>query len=271
VIAFDDARSALRLTAALASAGIVLVSIRHVSLWRWYTPNGVYPWRFPDERPSSRGARIAAVILEHPGLTLLLALRGGSAIWTIVAASAAGPLGMPVTILLITTLVKKWRLRLMGDEAEVMSSVVLFALAFHAWRPHDQVVAEIVAWFIAAQLCLAYFGAGLAKLDSPAWRRGDALARLFAGSALRNPALADWLLRHPVAGRLASHAAIGLQLGFWIGLLVPPALPVFLAAGFLFHLGIGLALGLWSFLWAFVAAYPAAVFVASRVSRALWT
>jgi hypothetical protein len=267
----DDAAGAYRWMAVLTGSGIFWSACRLVALWRWYGPGGFYPWKFPDERPQTRAGRLAALVLEHPGLTILLGIRGLSGAWTSVAALLGYPTLVPVTLLLVTTLVKKWRLRWISEEAEVMNTIILFPLAFHVWRPDDMFVAHAGLWFISGQVCLAYFGAGWSKLRAAAWTMGVALTRILDGSALRSPALAAALARRPGLGRLLCRATIALELLLPLGPLLPrPALLILLGAGGVFHVSIAVLLGLGSFMWAFLATYPALLFTNRQIAEVLW-
>lgn len=259
---FDDPAVTFRLVAAGAGAGIFFMTLRHLAMWRWYSPDGVYPWRLLDERPRAWRERVASRLLEHPGLTAILFMRGAAAAWT-AAAALIGPSGAaPVTLLVVTSLLKQWRLRLISEEAEVMNLMILIPLLFHAWRPDDSLVAVAGLWFIGAQVSLAYLGAGLSKLSSTSWRSGVALTRIVDSSLLRNPRMARVLSERRWLGHLLCWGTIGLELLFPLALVLPPlGLAVLLAAGVVFHLSIAVAFGLGSFLWAFLATYPALVFV----------
>jgi vitamin K-dependent gamma-carboxylase-like protein len=267
VSALDDPARAYRIVAAIAGTGVFWITLRHLALWRWFRPDGVYPWRLPGERAATGRRQRPHLLLEHPGLTAVLFVRGAAAAWTAVAAATGAPERLPVTLLLAATLIKKWRLPLISEEAEVMNVMILFPLFFHTWAPHDDVVARAGLWFIAAQVCLAYFGAGFSKLRSASWRSGVALAQILDGSLVRNPRLGR-LFNGGAAGKLACWGTIALELAFPFAPLLPqPALFALLGAGAAFHLAIAATFGLGSFLWAFLATYPAVIFVNAEISR----
>lgn len=266
-----EAAHAYQWIAVLAGIGIFWSGCRHVALWRWYRPNGLYPWRFPDDRPQTPAGRLAAAVLEHPGLTLILGARGLAGAWTGVAALLELPMLVPVTLLLATTLIRKWRLRWMSEEAEVMNMIILVPLTFHVWRPGDEFVAVAGLWFISAQVCLAYFGAGWSKLRSETWTTGVALTRILAGSMLRSPALARALAARPGLERRLCRGTIALELLLAVAPIgPPPALRILLAAGGAFHATIAVVLGLGSFMWAFLATYPALLFTNRQIAEVLW-
>jgi hypothetical protein len=115
--------------------------------------------------------------------------------------------------------------------------------------------------YIAAQLMLSYFLAGLAKLRAPRWRRGQALPRLLRAHQYAVPGA----LQRVLAPRRRALAASWLVMLFegafpgalWLG---PRGCAGVLACGAIFHLLNAAGLGLNRFFWAWLAAYPALLF-----------
>ena len=111
--------------------------------------------------------------------------------------------------------------------------------------------------FIAAQLGLSYFVAGLAKLSSPIWRSGEALPRVFRTRVYGNDWLCCYLIRFNGVAILGSWSLMILEILFPFGFLAPtPVLYFLMALMGAFHLASAVLMGLNSFLPAFVACYP---------------
>jgi hypothetical protein len=66
------------------------------------------------------------------------------------------------------------------DGAYQMSLVVLFALSIANLSGIYSTLSSICLWFIAGELILSYFIAGLNKIISPIWRNSHALAAIFS-------------------------------------------------------------------------------------------
>ncbi|MET0287581.1 MAG: hypothetical protein ABW352_24045 [Polyangiales bacterium] len=130
--------------------------------------------------------------------------------------------------------------------SDAMTLVVLLGLALaRTFSP------RLGLAYIAAQLVLSYFLAGLFKLRDPAWRDGSALPRLLAAPQYRSAAL------HVPFARVAGYAVIVFECAFPLALLDAQAAWAFTVAGITFHVLNARVLGLNRFLWAWLAAYPA--------------
>ncbi len=103
--------------------------------------------------------------------------------------------------------------------------------------------------YIAAQLVLSYFLAGVFKLRDPAWRNGSALPALLAAPQYRSTPFR--------APRLAGYAVLAFECMFPLALLDIRLSWLFAITALLFHTLNARVLGLNRFLWAWLAAYPA--------------
>jgi hypothetical protein len=118
-----------------------------------------------------------------------------------------------------------------------------------------------VAFFLAAELALAYTTAGAYKAASPFWQKGKALLSITRTRAFGHPQVSKLLNRHPLLSRYSELALVLWESGFLIALIAPrPVLWMMLAAGLVFHLSCAWVMGLNTFLWAFAAGYPCVIF-----------
>lgn len=175
-----------------------------------------------------------------------------------VALLVAGPGPWAVLALLTHVLVcMRWRGTFNGGSDQ-LKVVVLSGLTVAAVQP---ALVPLGLAYVAAQVVLSYFVAGVVKVVEPMWRSGDALRRL---AALPRYALS------PPAARVMSRGAWPLAWGVMLlELLFPlvfagPRVALVLLAGtLLFHVANAAALGLNRFLWAWLSAYPAVLWAST--------
>lgn len=146
-----------------------------------------------------------------------------------------------------------------------MGLLVLFVVASAQLSP-DPKWAEYAYGYLAIQVLLSYFMAGVVKLKNPDWRSGKALSDLFLRSAypvqqkLRSIGNAKKTLQ------VLAIVLLGFELLFPFSLLHPATLAAALIMAFIFHLTNAWILGLNRFVWAWLAAYPAILWLQSRLS-----
>jgi hypothetical protein len=134
------------------------------------------------------------------------------------------------------------------DGTDHMNMLTHAALAASKLFPHDQLAREACAWFIAGQSVLSYASAGAAKLLSPLWRDGSAMAGIFRTQTYGT----KWV------GELA----------FPLVLVAPkPVARALLGLGAAFHVGNAAFMGLNRFIWAFSATYPSVIHVSKHLNE----
>jgi hypothetical protein len=122
--------------------------------------------------------------------------------------------------------------------------------------------------YIAVQVTLSYFIAGVAKLKEAAWRNGAALRAFVTSEGYGAPHFVRRLLDGQRRCLLLSWAVLGFECGFPLAWLGPRACLPLLAMGFAFHLGNSLVFGLNRFLFAWSAAYPALLYGSQLLAQA---
>ena len=146
------------------------------------------------------------------------------------------------------------------EFGEQMVKVILGGAAL-GWLGGSDAMVRWAVWFIAAQLALAYFAAGVFKLISASWRSGEALWAISSMNPWRDVTVGRWLRERPQWSWFLSWATIVWETTFPLALIAPPwAMAIWLLTGLVFHLGCAVFMGLNSYLWSFVAAYPAFIF-----------
>jgi hypothetical protein len=151
--------------------------------------------------------------------------------------------------------------------SDSMTVLILLSLSFAALARPEPFGAKAGLAYIAVQLTLSYFIAGIAKLKQAEWRDGSALAGFLTRSAYAAPAWAAQLAR-PALRRPLAWSVIGFECLFPLAWLDPRLCLLLMAAGACFHLLNSYVFGLNRFLFAWLAAYPA-LFFCSQLSGGL--
>ncbi len=210
-------------TGYLISLAVFLQTLESASIRAW-------PWRLVEgEMP-----RVLRPLLRRADI--LLWLRAAAAL-----SALALPNGASVFLMWMTTwlLAIRWRGTFNGGS-DTMTFHILTAWMVSLWFPQLE---RACLYYIAVQLILSYFIAGVAKASRREWWSGEALAGFLRRyrAPVFAPALLSWAI---VAFELAAPLA-------WIA-------PVpFAAAAMAFHLLNVYVFGLNRFFWAWLAAYPA--------------
>ena len=263
-----SAVSALRVVSVLLALSIALASIELLLVRRDFGQAGVFSWRVIRDDvaalPGPLRALLDGLLGDRPFVALLV-LQLGLALLLPWSTHALVPLGLLCTGLCVCV---RFRGTYNGGSDAMALVVVLGLLVARLGPPgsHDD-LAFGSPWqraglgYIAAQLVLSYFLAGLAKLREPRWRRGQALPRLLRAHQYAVPAALQRALASPVRALPASWLVMLFECCFpaalWLG---PEGCAAVLTCGMTFHLLNAAALGLNRFFWAWLAAYPALLF-----------
>lgn len=247
-------------TARLTALSVAIQAAELLQVRAAFREDGCFAWsllrRDFASSPMWLQRSLDALLSYRPFVALLLVqLSGALALpWL---SSAAWSFMLLLTVLLVC-------LRFRGTYnggSDSMTIVVLLGLTVS--RLAAQLHASD-AWvdaglgYIAAQLVLSYFVAGLAKLRQRTWQSGQALSQLVQVRQYVVPRPLVALLSKPWASRLTGWLAIGFECAFPAALLMGRGVAFFLLAlAASFHVAIALAFGLNRFLWAWLSAYPA--------------
>ncbi len=170
-------------------------------------------------------------------------------------------------LLLATTLVcVRWRGSFNGGS-DYMTMVILTGVCVARAGNEPRKLIEAGLAYIAIQLCLSYFIAGVVKLKVQDWRSGSALVRLMEAGAYGIPRSAREFASKPGVAFTAAWGVMFFEILFPLSLLGSGFAAIFLGAGIFFHLVNYYFLGLNRFVFAWTAAYPALLFL-SQVLRA---
>jgi hypothetical protein len=248
---------------AIALQTLELLIVRHA-----LRDDGAFAW------PTLRRTYACAPALLRLGLDGLLAYRPfvGVLVAQLAAAlallSGVAPRSSAV-VLVLTGLLQSARFRgPYNGGSDAMTMVVLLGVSIARMFEGER-ARQIGLGYVAAQLVLSYFVAGVVKLRSPRWRDGSALVALGGAHQYALAPRVTRLLddRRPSA-RLGARAAcwtlLSFECVFPLALLDRTVCLTLLALGASFHVVNARVLGLNRFLWAWLAAYPALFYWAAR-------
>lgn len=252
---------AVTLSRALVGVSLALSSAELLHSRVMFSPQGISPWpllRTIHKHGSERVEALRDTLLGER-FEIVLSARLVLALLLIVPIFPTGLYAGAEGLLLITNMTLSYRGAYGGDGSEQMNTVVLAGLLY------TDAVGLVVQVhhvplglaFIAIQLILSYFVAGVAKVISPIWRAGDAILGILKSSTYGLPAAAKWLDVIPGMSLIICWTVILFELSFPLVFCMHPRMLVaYLVLGCLFHVGNSVAMGLNTFLPAFLAAYP---------------
>lgn len=141
--------------------------------------------------------------------------------------------------------------------SDAMTALVVAASAAHIVFPESEKITKFCLWYLALQIVLSYFVAGVAKLRSSSWRRGIALKSLFSKSNYVVPEQVLKILNWPLVSIAGCWGILIFECSFPLVLFNSQLAILYLGFAFVFHFLNFYVLGLNRFFWAWIAAYPA--------------
>ena len=209
-------------------------------IWKWETLKDLFPM-----------PQVFGWILKEPGFSFL--------IWARLIASALTFFTQPgfgFLFLFLTTLLIAWRWRgAFNGGSDSMTALVLLSLTLFRFFPNSM-IQDASLWYLALQLILSYFIAGIEKLKRPGWRNGLYLKKLFASRWYGVPGWASSLSSHSFLCFTISWAMLIFECLSPLAILNSTTVIGFMILGISFHLANFIFFGLNRFFWSWVAAYP---------------
>jgi hypothetical protein len=139
------------------------------------------------------------------------------------------------------------------DGSDQLVAVLALAAGASILLDSDAAVAAF-CWFAASLVTIAYVTAGMTKLLSATWRRGEALALVMRTEVYGNPSLA--IHAQGAIGRLATRAVVVIELAFPLAFTGSTLLTLTLLGVLtVFHITSAAVMGLNCFLPAYVCTF----------------
>lgn len=266
-----DVYLACQLMLYLVTVGLLLTTAEYLFLLREFENDGLYSWNIIREHyywmPRLVGTIPQAIVGRH-FVTIVLSLRLGLLAALPFFADFKTPTLLPWLLLgvLATDGYLTTRCCIYGaDGADQMGRTILCVLCICSFLPKTEIL-SLGLVFVAAQSCLAYFVAGVAKVIGKEWRRGTACAAIFNTRSYGTSLLARVFSLSPALSFIASWSVIVFECSFPLALLGSFYITtIYIILGLTFHIFNALVMGLNSFFWAFAATYPAVYFVSCQI------
>jgi hypothetical protein len=256
-----SAPEAIEWTTRLAGLCAAILSAEILLDHRHYADDGLLGWPVMQTRHralvTSWYAPLAGALLKYRvflaitvvrllvGLILTIFAPGGVPGATLIALATVGGLAFQLRTTFGT------------DGADQVNELVLASLLLNVICA-SVLVRAAVLWFLALQLALSYFIAGVSKLCGEEWRMGRAPFQIFSTRMYGIQPLGWWLKRNPLISTLMSWTVMAMESSFPLVFIAPrPAAIGLIVGGLAFHIITAVVMGLNTFFWAFVALYPA--------------
>lgn len=251
--------------------GQIISSLEFVSIRREFKNEGLFSWRilkFQNNQHISSPFLGAIVnkLFNYTGFMTLLFVRIIALCLLILFPIDSLFFTIVALLLSAILLIMQYRQSYGGEGSDQMSIIISICLLLGAGVFLDTLLSKVSLWFIAAQSCLSYSAAGIAKLVSPIWRSGNAISNIFNTVSFGSYLMSKFLSRYAIISYILSWIVILFETCFPLCLVTPVAVTFFiLFCGFIFHLINAMAMGLNSFLWIFIATYPAIIYTSSSI------
>ncbi|HWA73133.1 MAG TPA: HTTM domain-containing protein [Polyangiaceae bacterium] len=259
---------ATRWSERLLALSVFLQAIELLLARRAWVDDGVWSWpilkREHEVLPSPLRWLFSLVLPERPFLGLVL-LEAAAALAFGLGVGAVAP------FLLFAEVAVCVRFRGTfngGSDTLTVLTTLSFAFAWLLGGAEHPLVGKACLGYIAVQLTLSYFIAGLAKLKEADWRSGAALRGFVRSRQYGAPPFVRRLLDGERRCQLLSWCVLLFECGFPLAWLDPRLCTALIALGLAFHLGNWLVFGLNRFVFAWAAAYPALLFGSQLVASA---
>lgn len=249
----------------------VLTSAEHLAVRERFDEDGLLSWTVMRLFVQTGGplAPLMERIVRYPYFRGVLVFRllvaGGLA-----GLAVAGHVSLALLLLLLGTNVAIGYRHVGGLTGTFQVSAITVPTLIVATAAPSGSLAETAALtFLALQIALSYFVAGVSKLVSREWQTGDALVGIFSTEVYGHEGVFELLRRYPPLKVVGSWTVIAFECLFPIALFVDDvALFAVLGVAVAFHLFNALFMGLNNFLIGFPATYPALIYV-NRLVRDL--
>ncbi len=243
--------------------GMLVSNSEYLFNYKIFTNEGILSWNIIETRWNNGFTKsILSFLFKNKLVNGIFMLR----VILLVALLIAPPLSYLswtiMLILLVSYLVTNLFTFYGSDGSDQMSNLILIAIFLCATPFASERLVTIGFIFIAAQSCLSYFVAGVSKLFSKAWRRGDAVRDIFRTRTYGSKEVYLYIKDKRNLNIFLCWSVFVIEMLFPLVLFLPLEYGfLFLVWGIVFHLLNSLIMGLNTFLWAFLASYPSIIYV----------
>ena len=273
ILFLSNIENAYIVIVSIFSIGQLISSLEFIFIRKEFSDVGAFPWkilRFEHQRYLSSNIRPAiSGLFSYGGVLTTLVIRIVALVAILFTPINSLQFTICVVIIVATLIIMHSRQVYGGEGSDQMSLIISICLLTGGgiFMNHGY-MAQISLFFLAAQSCLSYTAAGIAKLISPKWRSGYATFEIFNTASHGSLNVASFLSKNRALSYTLSWSAILFESSFAVCLISPwPVLLSILTLGIIFHFVNAIVMGLNSFLWIFVATYPAIIYTAASIHQ----
>jgi hypothetical protein len=265
LLLFKDVTFCYKATTLVLSFGLFISALEDIKTWPIFSHTGLLSWKISKlaakKRPIVFFSKFLNLILEERffKISLYLRLYGSLLLFIFAVFSIFHPFLFVLLcfLMLLITLRNSYGL----DGGYQMYLMILIGLSLGTASKIGSPVSLICLIFIAGQLVISYFIAGLNKLISPFWRKPHALILIFSTKTYGHKFFYQLFTKHFFLALAVTWSVVLTETFFFtIFFLSPDYALLICAIGFSFHVFNAIFMGLNDFLFAFAAAYPALLF-----------
>lgn len=267
----DDIDTVFRKLELMTSVGATIGAVEQLATADTLADDGLFSWPVMRLRAPlwwrSVGEERLEKVFGYPGVVGLVQTRALTGLGLLLPGATRAQRGVLAATMCGTAHGLHTRMGGFGlDGSDHLTFVNYAVSAAEKAFGHDPRAREMLVRFLAAQVCMAYFTSGAAKLISPVWRDGTAIPEIFRTSTFGDPLFHRAVRDRPWLAKSVAWATILGEMAFPLVLVAPrPVARGILASGTAFHLGNARFMGLNRFVWSYCSTYPAL----AHVSRSL--
>ena len=228
-----------------------------------YADRGLFSWRVFRQRLVARPAVVRwladRLFSGANRLTAVLVIRIAAACLVGLSRVGSPQYSLGLTLLVIShvyVVVRTGGFGIMGSD--LMALVICGGAWLATVVASGPVASQVGLWFIAAQSCLGYAVAGIAKLRAPKWRSGEAMVAVLSTHTYGSPRLHALVKARPKVAAFLCWSVMLWETSFPLVLLAPDSVRIFLfVSGVGFHASLAALMGLNLFLFTFSSTYVA--------------
>lgn len=270
---FNDIAFVYSAIIGILSIGLIISSLEELVGFSVYKNSGLLSWKISKHQSptflTGKFAKITNFILSEWQFRALIFLRFILSVALLLSAFFKFYSFILVFTIFLLLMLTQIRNPFGLDGAYQMNLVVLFALSIATLSGIYSQISSVCLCFIAGELILSYFIAGLTKMISPIWRKSHALPAIFSTKTYGHAGVFQLVMNNEIICAVLSWPVFIFEMLFILSLFSGPLCVFFCIIGFSFHFFNAIFMGLNTFFFAFLSTYPALFYCCVKMN-VLW-
>lgn len=211
--------------------------------------------------------KINTVLLSNQSYPVVLAVKLISSIGILFSYNYFEIQRIFILLLLVSTYLAYYRNIFGQDGSDQMFTIVITCTAIIFLFRENSFIVNLSIYFIAFQVTLAYFVAGVSKTFGESWRKGTAIYGITNTLSFGSSTFVNILHKNKYLSILMTWIVISWEIAFPIVFIGNSYIVVImLVIGLVFHLMNSEIMGLNSFFFAFLATYPSLIYSIHQIN-----